>query len=69
MPLDADDLKLDDVGIDSDAPCFKHARPRGPPPVTYLHFYDCPKFSVIYLLPFCVSRFVVLKRKMYVNLP
>jgi plant cysteine oxidase len=46
--LDADDLKPPDVGIDSTMPCFKHAAgSKGPPPVTYLHFYDCSKFSVI----------------------
>jgi hypothetical protein len=45
--LDADDLKPPDVGIDSSMPCFKHAGSKGPPRVTYLHFYDCSKFSVI----------------------
>ena len=46
-PLDADDLKPHDVGVDSSMPYFKHADSKGPPRVTYLHFYDCPKFSVI----------------------
>uniref|UniRef100_A0A453A3T8 cysteine dioxygenase n=2 Tax=Aegilops tauschii subsp. strangulata TaxID=200361 RepID=A0A453A3T8_AEGTS len=39
-------LKLQDVGIDTSMTCFKRSEPRGPPAVTYLHFYDCPKFSV-----------------------
>jgi hypothetical protein len=51
--LDADDLKPPDVGIDSTMPCFKHAAgSKGPPPVTYLHFYDCSKFSVILQIPY-----------------
>lgn len=46
------DLKLQDVGIDQSLPCFKRSDPRGPPVVTYLHFYDCPKFSFgIFCLP------------------
>ncbi|KAF8783586.1 hypothetical protein HU200_000524 [Digitaria exilis] len=46
------DLKPDDVGIDSNVKYFKHVGPGGPPPVTYLHFYDCPKFSFgIFCLP------------------
>ncbi|KAF8726894.1 hypothetical protein HU200_019375 [Digitaria exilis] len=45
-------LKPDDVGIDSNVKYFKHVGPRCPPPVTYLHFYDCPKFSFgIFCLP------------------
>jgi cysteamine dioxygenase len=42
----SDDLKPRDVGIDPSMPCFRHAESKGPPPVTYLHFYDCSKFSV-----------------------
>jgi hypothetical protein len=45
--LGADDLKPQDVGVDSSMPYFKHAESKGPPRVSYLHFYDCPKFSVI----------------------
>ncbi|KAG2625344.1 plant cysteine oxidase 2-like [Panicum virgatum] len=46
------DLKPHDVGVDSSMPYFKHADSKGPPRVTYLHFYDCPKFSFgIFCLP------------------
>uniref|UniRef100_A0ACD5TZH1 Uncharacterized protein n=1 Tax=Avena sativa TaxID=4498 RepID=A0ACD5TZH1_AVESA len=46
------DLKPRDVGIDPNMPFFRHAESKGPPPVTYLHFYDCDKFSFgIFCLP------------------
>ncbi|KAL5203377.1 hypothetical protein ABZP36_014329 [Zizania latifolia] len=47
------DLKPHDVGIESSMPCFKSVLDsKGPPQVTYLHFYDCPKFSFgIFCLP------------------
>ncbi|RCV16241.1 hypothetical protein SEVIR_3G124700v4 [Setaria viridis] len=46
------DLKPQDVGVDSNMTYFKHADSRGPPRVSYLHFYDCPKFSFgIFCLP------------------
>ncbi|TVU01945.1 hypothetical protein EJB05_52594 [Eragrostis curvula] len=46
------DLKPHDVGIDPCMPCFKHNDSKGPPQVTYLHFYDCSKFSFgIFCLP------------------
>ncbi|XP_062232309.1 plant cysteine oxidase 2-like isoform X2 [Phragmites australis] len=46
------DLKPHDVGINSSMPYFKHVNSKGPPQVTYLHFYDCPKFSFgIFCLP------------------
>lgn len=52
MLLDADDLKPRDVGIDPGMPCFRQTDSNGPPPVTYLHFYDCTKFSFgIFCLP------------------
>ncbi|KAM0857195.1 hypothetical protein ACQ4PT_048626 [Festuca glaucescens] len=48
----ADDLKPRDVRIDPSMPCFRHTESKGPPPVTYLHFYDCSKFSFgIFCLP------------------
>lgn len=46
------ELKPHDVGVDPSMPYFKHTDPRGGPRVTYLHFYDCPKFSFgIFCLP------------------
>lgn len=46
------DFNPHDVGIDSSMPCFKHVDSKGPPRVTYLHFYDCSKFSFgIFCLP------------------
>lgn len=46
------DLKPHDVGIEPSMSCFKNADSKGPPRVTYLHFYDCPKFSFgIFCLP------------------
>ncbi|KAF6992493.1 hypothetical protein CFC21_009477 [Triticum aestivum] len=45
-------LNLQDVGIDTSMTCFKRSDSRAPPAVTYLHFYDCPKFSFgIFCLP------------------
>ncbi|CAN6336608.1 unnamed protein product [Urochloa humidicola] len=46
------DLKPNDVGVNSSMPYFKHADSKGPPRVSYLHFYDCSKFSFgIFCLP------------------
>ncbi|XP_047055227.1 plant cysteine oxidase 1-like [Lolium rigidum] len=46
------DLKPRDVGIDPSLPCFRHTESKGPTSVTYLHFYDCSKFSFgIFCLP------------------
>ncbi|KAG8086564.1 hypothetical protein GUJ93_ZPchr0010g11180 [Zizania palustris] len=45
-------LKPHDVGIESSMLCFKNVDSKGTPRVTYLHFYDCPKFSFgIFCLP------------------
>ncbi|KAI5020799.1 hypothetical protein ZWY2020_045687 [Hordeum vulgare] len=46
------DLKSQDVGIDASMTCFKRSDSRASPAVTYLHFYDCSKFSFgIFCLP------------------
>jgi hypothetical protein len=58
MLLVSDDLKPRDVGIDPSLPCFRHTESKGPPSVTYLHFYDCSKFSVSYYPPstfYCIA--------------
>lgn len=47
MLLDADELKPRDVRVAPSMSVFKHADPKSPPPVTYLHFYDSSEFSVI----------------------
>ncbi|CAN6327006.1 unnamed protein product [Urochloa humidicola] len=45
-------LKPSDVGVNTGMPYFKRADSKGPPRVSYLHFYDCSKFSFgIFCLP------------------
>jgi plant cysteine oxidase len=65
--LDADDLKPPDVGIDSSMPCFKHAGSKGPPRVTYLHFYDCSKFSVILQILYAFFPTITTKKGSLLN--
>ncbi|CAL9132849.1 unnamed protein product [Musa textilis] len=41
-----------DVGLSPNLPFFRDVGTGGPPPVTYLHLYECPKFSIcIFCLP------------------
>ncbi|CAL9201329.1 unnamed protein product [Musa hybrid cultivar] len=47
-----DTLKPANVGLSSNMPFFRNVGMDGPPPVTYLHIYACPKFSIgIFCLP------------------
>ncbi|XP_074576035.1 plant cysteine oxidase 2-like [Curcuma longa] len=47
-----DTLKPDDVGLSPNSPYFQNCGIDGPPPVTYLHLYDCLNFSIgIFCLP------------------
>jgi len=39
-------MKPADVGLSPGMPYFRSTEFRGPPPITYLHLYECPKFSV-----------------------
>ncbi|CAD6332613.1 unnamed protein product [Miscanthus lutarioriparius] len=46
------ELKPRDVRVAPSMSVFKHADPKSPPPVTYLHFYDSSEFSFgIFCLP------------------
>jgi len=44
-------MKPADVGLSPRMPCFRSSEFRGPPPITYLHLYECPKFSVSPIYP------------------
>ncbi|KAJ6808340.1 plant cysteine oxidase 2-like [Iris pallida] len=48
-----DNMKPADVGLSPRQPYFKTVESRGAPPtITYLHLYECPKFSIgIFCLP------------------
>lgn len=47
-----DNMTPTDVGISPRMPYFRSTEFRGPPPITYLHLYECPKFSIgIFCLP------------------
>ncbi|XP_074575326.1 plant cysteine oxidase 2-like isoform X1 [Curcuma longa] len=47
-----DTLKPSDVGLSLNLPYFQNSGIDGPPPVTYLHLYECPNFSIgIFCLP------------------
>lgn len=42
----ADAVMPADVGLSPNLSFFRDVGTGGPPPVTYLHLYECPKFSV-----------------------
>lgn len=47
-----DNMKPANVGLSPRMPYFRSSEFRGPPPITYLHLYECPKFSIgIFCLP------------------
>ncbi|XP_020240849.1 plant cysteine oxidase 2-like [Asparagus officinalis] len=47
-----DSMKPSDVGLSPKMPYFRSNEFRGPPPITYLHLYECPRFSIgIFCLP------------------
>ncbi|KAM0944775.1 putative cysteamine dioxygenase [Dioscorea sansibarensis] len=47
-----DDVKPADVGLAQNLPYFLKSNAKGAPPVTYLHLYECDKFSIgIFCLP------------------
>ncbi|KAH9615301.1 hypothetical protein KSS87_006010 [Heliosperma pusillum] len=47
-----DSLKSDDVGLSPDMPYFRETRNGRVPVITYLHLYECDKFSMgIFCLP------------------
>ncbi|GAB4831630.1 hypothetical protein Ancab_005641 [Ancistrocladus abbreviatus] len=47
-----DNLIADDVGLSPDMPYFRATKNRRAPNITYLHLYECPKFSMgIFCLP------------------
>ncbi|XP_020591010.1 plant cysteine oxidase 2 [Phalaenopsis equestris] len=47
-----DSMKPADVGLSPKLPYFKSIENGGPPPITYLHVYECPEFSIgIFCLP------------------
>lgn len=48
--LFADCMKLEDVGLNPAMPCFRTEPADEAPKITYLHLYDCDKFSVSWFL-------------------
>ncbi|KAJ8471384.1 hypothetical protein OPV22_025727 [Ensete ventricosum] len=47
-----DNVDASDVGLTPKMPYFRHGASKGTPPVTYLHVYECDKFSIcIFCLP------------------
>ncbi|KAF9604208.1 hypothetical protein IFM89_004914 [Coptis chinensis] len=47
-----DGMKPADVGLTQDMPYFRTIETEGSPPITYLHLYECNKFSIgIFCLP------------------
>ncbi|KAK9119393.1 hypothetical protein Scep_017486 [Stephania cephalantha] len=52
LQLVLDSMKPDDVGMTPEMPYFKAPENGGVPPITYLHLYECNKFSIgIFCLP------------------
>lgn len=48
--LSADSMKLEDVGLNPEMSCFRTEAPDEAPKITYLHLYECEKFSVSWFL-------------------
>ncbi|XP_043704411.1 plant cysteine oxidase 2 [Telopea speciosissima] len=47
-----DGMKPEDVGLSEDMPWFRTSDCEGTPPITYLHLYECDRFSIgIFCLP------------------
>ncbi|XP_026659870.2 plant cysteine oxidase 2-like isoform X3 [Phoenix dactylifera] len=47
-----DNMNASDVGLSQNMPYFWNVEPQGTPPITYLHLYECDKFSIgIFCLP------------------
>ncbi|XP_068651833.1 plant cysteine oxidase 1-like [Aristolochia californica] len=47
-----DSMSPSDVGLNEEMPFFKTLETEGAPPITYLHLYECDKFSMgIFCLP------------------
>ncbi|XP_042478599.1 plant cysteine oxidase 2-like isoform X2 [Macadamia integrifolia] len=47
-----DSMKPKDVGLTEGMPCFRTIDGEGTPPITYLHVYECDRFSIgIFCLP------------------
>lgn len=45
-------MKLEDVGLNPEMSCFRTEAPDEAPKITYLHLYECEKFSIgIFCLP------------------
>ncbi|KAF8390251.1 hypothetical protein HHK36_024776 [Tetracentron sinense] len=52
LRLVLDSMRLEDVGLALDMPYFRTIEIDVAPPITYLHLYDCDKFSIgIFCLP------------------
>lgn len=44
-----DSMKPVDVGLNKEMPYFQRMKSKGAPPITYLHLYECDKFSVCHI--------------------
>ncbi|XP_068647469.1 plant cysteine oxidase 2 [Aristolochia californica] len=52
IKLVLESMSPSDVGLNQDMPFFKTLETEGAPPITYLHLYECDKFSMgIFCLP------------------
>ncbi|KAJ8643953.1 hypothetical protein MRB53_005701 [Persea americana] len=52
LRLVLDDMKPADVGLNQEMTYFQRMKSKGAPPITYLHLYECDKFSIgIFCLP------------------
>jgi hypothetical protein len=52
-------IKPEDLGLKSDMPYFSNISNDATPKITYLHIYECEKFSVTHLLSENIFLFLI----------